>query len=242
MLIFVAGVLTAFAPCILPLLPVILGGSVSGSGEKQVWRPYIITASLVASLVVFTMLLKASTIFIRIDPHVWTSLSGGLVIVLGIFMLFPMWWARLIGAIGFEHHSQQLLGKAATAKNQTLSAILIGAALGPVFSSCSPTYAFVVATVVPANLALGIWYLTVYCSGVAAVLLLIAIIGRRLLRTVKWASNPGGWFQRSIAVLFILVGLAVVTGLDKALQTYLVEKDPLGLIRLEQTLTPERLQ
>lgn len=238
LLAFLAGLLTAFAPCVLPLLPIILGGSVSGDGQKDKWRPYIITGSLVVSLILFTLLLKASTVLIGVDPRVWTYVSGGLVIAIGLFMLFPNLWAKFIGLVGFEHKSQQLLGKAGKTKNRILSAVLIGAALGPVFSSCSPTYAFVIATVLPVNLALGMVYLAIYCLGVAIALLAIALLGRKLLANVKWASNPNGWFQRSIAILFILVGLSLITGIDKQIQTYLVEKDPFGLIELEEKLVP----
>lgn len=236
---FVAGLLTVLAPCVLPLLPIILGGSVAADDEKDRWRPYIITASLVLSLIVFTLLLKASTVLIGVEPQVWTYVSGGLVIVLGLFMLFPNLWAKFIGLIGFEAKSQQLLGKAGQTKNRTLSAVLTGVALGPVFSSCSPTYVWVIATVLPANTALGVLYLAIYCVGVALSLLAIALLGRRLLSRMKWAANPNGWFQRFVAVLFILVGLSLVTGVDKQIQTYLVEQDPLHLIELEQKLVPD---
>jgi cytochrome c biogenesis protein CcdA len=241
LLSYVAGLLTALAPCVLPLLPIILGGSLDSS-VKDRKRPYIITASLVASLVLFTILLKASTVFIGIDPKVWTIGTGILVIILGSFMLFPTVWSKLIGKLGIEHHSQGLLSKAFNNKNRTVSAILTGAALGPVFSSCSPTYAWVIATVLPSNAAKGVFYLAVYCLGVATSLLAIALVGRKLLLKIKWASNPKGWFQRAIAVLFILVGIFVATGWDKKVQTYLVNKDVFNLIKLEQKLVPSSRQ
>jgi cytochrome c biogenesis protein CcdA/thiol-disulfide isomerase/thioredoxin len=235
---YVAGLLTALAPCVLPLLPVILGGSLSGE-KKDKWRPYIITASLAVSLILFTLLLKASTVFIGIDPKVWTIGSGILVIVLGLFMLFPNLWARIIGKLGIEHRSQGLLGKAYKHENSVISAILIGAALGPIFSSCSPTYAWVIATVLPSSTLLGMFYLTFYVVGVATALLAIALLGRKLLARIKWASDPKGWFQRSIAVLFVIVGIFVATGLDKKVQTYLVEKDFLNIKLLEEKIVPE---
>jgi cytochrome c biogenesis protein CcdA/thiol-disulfide isomerase/thioredoxin len=238
LLSYVAGLLTALAPCVLPLLPIILGGSLTGD-KKDKWRPYIITASLAVSLVLFTLLLKASTVFISIDPRVWTIGSGALVIVLGLFMLFPAAWARLIGKLGIEHRSQGLLGKAYRQKNGEVSAVLIGAALGPVFSSCSPTYAWVIATVLPSNAVLGMVYLLFYVLGVATALLAVALLGRKLLERIKWASDPSGWFQRTIAVLFIVVGVFVATGWDKQVQTYLVEKDLFNIKLLEEQLVSE---
>ena len=107
LLTYIAGLLTALAPCVLPLLPVILGGSVAGArADKR--RPYIITASLVVSLIVFTLLLKVSTVLIAIDPRVWSIGSGVLVITLGVFMLFPDLWARIIARLGIEQRAQGL--------------------------------------------------------------------------------------------------------------------------------------
>ena len=234
---FVAGLLTVLAPCILPLLPIILGGSIDPAkrGRK---RPYVIVASLVVSLVLFTLLLKASTVLIGIDPQVWSIGAGVLVIGLGLFMLFPNAWAQIMVRLGLESRSQRLLGEASHSKNHTTSAILTGAALGPVFSSCSPTYAWVLATVLPVNFALGMLYLAIYCVGVAVSLLAIALLGGRLVQRLKWASNPRGWFQRGVAILFILVGLFVATGWDKQVQTWLVERDFLNLIQLEKDLVP----
>ena len=233
----VAGLLTVLAPCVLPLLPVILGGSVIRQ-ERDRWRPFIIAGSLVASLIVFTLLLKASTVLIGVDPHVWTYLSGGLILVLGISMLFPGSWTRLTEAIGLDRRSHVFLDKAYKNSNRTLSAVLTGAALGPVFSSCSPTYAWAIATVLPASTGLGLLYLSVYCLGVGISLLGIALLGRRLLNRITWVSKPGGWFQRTIAVVFIVVGLSLVTGMDKVIQTRLSTADPFGITRLEQRLVP----
>lgn len=75
---FLAGVLTVLAPCVLPLLPVILGGGLAGTSRK---RPYIIIASLIVSLMFFTILLKASTLLITVEPKVWDYISGGLLVL-----------------------------------------------------------------------------------------------------------------------------------------------------------------
>ena len=154
-------------------------------------------------------------------------------------MLLPGLWANIMIKTGMEHRSQSLLGGAFKNKNRTISAILPGFALGPIFSSCSPTYTWVIATVLPSNTITGLFYLFIYCLGVAVSLLAIALLGRKILERVKWASNPNGWFQRSIAILFIVVGVFVITGFDKKIQSYLVEKDILNLVQLEQKLVPE---
>lgn len=229
-----AGLLTVLAPCVLPFLPVIVGGSLGGQSK---WRPYLVATSLIASLLVFTLLLKASTLLINVNPAVWTTVSGVLVILLGLVMLFPNVWATVSLKLGLER-SHELLQKANQEQRKGwVSAVLTGFALGPVFSSCSPTYAWVVASVLPAEPVAGFIYLALYCTGVAVALLLISLLGRKLIERIKWAANPRGWFQRTIAILFIIVGLLVATGIDKKFQTWAATYAP-GLTRFEEKILP----
>lgn len=76
---FIAGILTILAPCVLPVLPVILAGSLT---EKKWWYPYLVTLSLAVSIVLFTVLLKASTVLIDIPNSFWKYVSGGILIFL----------------------------------------------------------------------------------------------------------------------------------------------------------------
>jgi len=103
---FFSGILTVLAPCLLPLLPVILGGSLAGKSKK---RPYIIITSLIISLLLFTLLLKASTVLIDVDPDVWEYVSGGLLILFSVTLIFPNVWTWLMGKTGIEKFSQDSL-------------------------------------------------------------------------------------------------------------------------------------
>lgn len=224
---FLAGVLTVLAPCILPLLPVIVGGT-AASGEKDIKRPLLIAVSLAGSVIIFTLLLKASTSLIMVPAYVWQVISGGIIIIFGLSLLFETAWARV--AVGLNQSSNKLLGKAAQ-KHGWIGAILVGAALGPVFSSCSPTYALIVAGVLPASFEQGLAYLVAYAAGLAGILLAIGLLGQHIVSRLGWASNPNGWFKKTLAIVFIIVGVAVLFGLDKAVQTYVVQQgwyDPIS--------------
>jgi cytochrome c-type biogenesis protein len=235
---FIAGVLTVAAPCVLPLLPVIIGGSVVEASkdkpERQWLRPVIITASLAASVTVFTLLLKTTTVLLGVPQIVWQVLSGSIVVLLGLNYLWPHVWYRL--AAGSFIRSNALVSKAHR-QGGLGGAILLGAALGPVFSSCSPTYALIVATVLPVSFLQGFLYLAAYAVGMSATLLLIAYFGQTVVKRLRWISNPGGWFRKSIGILFLLVGVAVILGFDKEIQAYVLEQgwyDPIS--GLEKTL------
>lgn len=231
-----AGMITVLAPCVLPLLPIIIGGSVSGdTGSKK--RPYIIAASLAISLIIFTLLLKATTLLINIPPRAITYASGTVIILIGILSLFPLIYEKFISKVGIQSRSQKLLGKG-TQKKSNLGAIITGAALGPVFSSCSPVYAYILASILPVNFAQAFAYIFSYVLGLTVVLLLIGILGQRFVKRIRFASNPKGWFQRVIAILFIIVGLLVFTGYDKRVQTWVSNHTPFNFDKLSSKLIP----
>lgn len=235
---FIAGMLTVLAPCILALLPVIIGGSVSGD-TKDRKRPFIIVASLAISLLAFTLLLKTSTLFINVPDRTFAYVSGVIIVGLGLLMLLPTLYARVIAKLGIEQRAVGTLSK--TYKNQRpyIGPIVIGASLGPVFASCSPVYAYILATVLPVNFAQALLYIVAFIVGLVAVLLPIGIYGQRFVSKIKFASNPKGWFQRTIAVLFILVGVLLFTGYDKSLQTWISQNTPFDIDGISRRFIPE---
>ncbi|MEV4688614.1 cytochrome c biogenesis CcdA family protein [Microbacterium sp. LWH3-1.2] len=237
LLSFAAGILTVAAPCVLPLLPVIVGGAMVRDGARvSRSRPYIIAASLAVSVVVFTLLLKATTALLGIPPQVWQVISGSIVILLGVNLLVPSLWDRLSARLRLQSTSDAMLSRSAS-HGGVAGDVLTGAALGPVFSSCSPTYALIVATVLPVSFVEGVTYVFAYALGLAAMLLLIALLGRGLVRRLGWLADPRGWFRRIVGMLFVLVGLAVITGFDKQLQIWILDAGLYGPIeRLEQIL------
>ena len=237
---FLAGILTVFAPCVLILLPVIVGSSLATDADQKADRrkPYIISFSLGISVLAFTLLLKASTVLIGVDPQFWKSLSGGIVVILGISLLFPLLWASVMAKIGFENSSNKLLNRASK-KSGVMGYVLTGAALGPVFSACSPVYALILATVLPVNLALGMVYMTLYATGLSLALLAIALTGRRLTKHLNWVSSPDGGFRKVLAILLIVIGLSVFTGFDKKVQTWILEHAPFSTSNLEKKLVPK---
>ena len=235
---YLAGLLTVLAPCVLPLLPVIIGSSIS---SKDKLKPYIITGSLAISLTLFTLLLKASTALIGISPDFWKYFSGSLVVVFGIISIFPTLWDTFSLKLGLSDKSDQLLEKS-NQKQGLLGSILVGMSLGPVFTSCSPTYSLILATVLPVNLTLGIVYILIYSLGLSSVLLAISILGRKLVNRLKILSNPNGIFKKVLGVVFIIVGLSIITGFDKKIETFVVESSFFDVTVLDSKLIPDNFK
>ncbi len=94
--------------------------------------------------------------------------------------------------------------------------------LGPVFSTCSPTYTLLLATVFPVSLLAGMVYTLVYALGLSLVLLAIAIFGASLVKKLKVFADERGMFRKILGLILVVVGLLIVTGIDKRIETYLV--------------------
>ena len=232
LLSLLAGVLTVLAPCTISLLPVIVGGSLSG--ERSLKKALIITASLGVSVILFTLILKASTAFIDIPQSFWQILSGVIIIILGITTIFPSLYEKLPFLNSMNRSSNKLLATGYQ-KNSFWGDVVMGAALGPVFSSCSPTYFLILATVLPRSFALGFVYLLAYAVGLCGALLIVTVAGQKLLSVFGLASDPSGWFKRSIGVLFLLVGIAILFGYDKKLELA-VASNVFDVTKIEQSL------
>lgn len=234
----VAGILTTLAPCVLPLLPVIVGGSLARPGRSGRHRAYIIAGSLGLSIALFTLLLRAGTGLIGVPISVWQWLSGSIVILLGVVFAIPEIWEKFSSMLSLQARTTKHL-ESARGRDGVGGALLTGAALGPVFSSCSPFYLYLVVTVLPASLGEGLLLLLGYVVGLCGTLLAIALLGQGFVSKTRWLANPRGWFRRGIGIAFIIVGLIVILGLDRDIQAWVIENSPIRLWEFDSSFIPQ---
>lgn len=232
---FIAGVLTILAPCVLPLLPIIIGGSLT---EKSIKRPIIITVSLALSIVLFTLILKVSTAFITIPESFWKNFSATIVIFFAITLLFPNLYAKIVNKLfsGKIEHKFQKIAFNQSKKSTVTSSIFLGAALGPIFAACSPTYFLILGTVLPASFGIGLLNLFAYAIGLALVMFLVAFAGQKVMTKLNVAANPNGWFKKGLGILFLIVGIGIFTGYDKVLETAILEAGYFDITAVEQKI------
>lgn len=216
---FLAWVLTILAPCVLPLLPIILWSSIEDSKNKS--RPYIIIVSLSLSIILFTLLLKASTIFIWVDPIYWKLFSWIILILFWVITIFPKLWMTISTKLSFWDKSSQNLNTSSKKKG-ILWTILVWFSLWPVFSSCSPTYAIILAVILPVSFITWLLNLFAYVLWLASVLLLISILWQKFISKMKWASSEKGLFKKILWVLFLLVWIAIISWYDKIIEAKII--------------------
>ncbi|MEM1312105.1 MAG: cytochrome c biogenesis protein CcdA [Patescibacteria group bacterium] len=222
---FLAGILTVLAPCSLPLLPIIIGSSAK---QKNLSNLFIIVGSLSVSVFVITLLLRSllrfNPLLEDLDDSLWRVIAGSVILLFGMISLFPVIWNKISLKLSLQRRSDNILEKS-KASNSPLEPIFLGLALGPVFSSCSPTFFVIVGLLLAeSNFNRGVLLLLAYTLGLASVMLLIGFLGRTITTKLRWAANPDGWFKKAFGVILIIIGITVITGLDRQFETYLLDR------------------
>lgn len=229
-LTYLAGILTILAPCVLPILPIILAGSI---WEKSWKRPFLITLSLAISIVIFTVLLKTTTLLIDVPFIFWKYLSGCILLILGLVYVFPHQWS-IVGSKLWFSRSWELLSKTKNIQSTNIQSIATWFALGPVFSSCSPTYAFLLATIFPASFIQGIFYTFTYSLWLATILFIIAWGWQKVVRKLKFFADEKWVFKKLLGFVFIIIGFSIATWLDKRFEIFILNS--CNISGIEQSL------
>jgi len=229
-----AGVFTVVAPCILPLLPIVVGASV-GDDRRISRRAMTVIGSLSVSVILFTLLLKASTVLIGVPQMFWNVFAGVAVTGVGLGIAFPSVWARVPFVQRLGMFGNSALG-AGHRKNGFAGDALVGFALGPVFTTCSPTYLFIIATVLPASFLVGLIYLMGYTLGLAFTLLLVAYFGKAIVSKVSAHGHATETVKRGFGVLIAIVGIMIITGYDKKVESWILDSGYGATIKLEDGL------
>ncbi len=229
-----AGVLTVLAPCILPLLPIVVGSSTGGDRQLSK-RSIIVISSLSVSVIIFTLLLKASTLLIAVPQSFWNTLSGSILILVGLAIALPNLWSRITFLQNITNLANGVMG-VGRQKNSYVGDMMTGTVLGPVFTTCSPTYLYIIATVIPIGIVEGTIYLLGFTAGLAFSLVLIAIYGGVLVKKITNHMTATVNIKRGFGVLIILVGLAIMSGYDKRIETAILDAGYGATIKIEESL------
>jgi cytochrome c biogenesis protein CcdA len=221
-LAYLAGALSTLSPCVLPLLPVILGAAASA----HPLGPLALGLGLASSFVLVGLFVATIGFAIGLDADV-LRLVGGVLIV-------PLWQARLAHAAGpvTRWADQQLTGLAGSGLTGQLG---VGLLLGLAWSPCvGPTLG---AASLLASQATDLPRVAVtmllFGLGAASPLLVVGILSREVLfkaRDRMLAAGQG--LKAALGIGFVLVGASIVTGLDKQIETALVDLSPQWLTEL----------
>ncbi len=220
---FLAGIVTIAGPCILPLLPIILGTSTVRSHPS---RPMFIVLGFTLSFALFAVVLTVFGKQLGISPDTFRTIATVIIGLFGLLMLFPRMQETLVAKI------QPLITKATPKtdiENQGLwSGFLLGTSLGLIWTPCAGPVLGSILTLVASkqNLPHASALLVAYAFGAGLPMLIIAYGGQTAMTRVHSLTKYTAAIQRVFGALILLVAIGVFTGFDRTVQGWLVLRAP----------------
>ncbi|HXV56430.1 MAG TPA: cytochrome c biogenesis protein DipZ [Gaiellaceae bacterium] len=208
---FVAGVVTAISPCVLPVLPIVLAGGASGGRL----RPFAIVAGLVASFTVFTLTAATLLSALGLPDDLLRNLAIAIVVGVGLGLV----WPRFGDLLGRPFHAL-----ARRRPGDAGGGFLLGASLGLLFTPCAGPVIGAVATVAATqSLTAEAFLITLaYGLGAGAVLLAVAVAAQRGL-ALSGLRAHAPVLRRALGGAVLAAAALMVAGVDKDLQTRVPE-------------------
>lgn len=219
-----AGVLSTLSPCVLPLLPIVLGAAAS----QHRLGPLALATGLASSFVAIGLFLATIGFSLGIDGGIVRGFAALIMIGLGLILLVPQLQSQFAVAAG---PVGAWAGDRLTSAGQDglTGQFLAGLLLGAVWSPCvGPTLG--AASVLAAqgqNLGQVAATMLMFGLGAALPLLLLGLLSREaMLRLRTRMLQTGTGLKLLLGAILVLVGLAVLTGADKAIEAVLVSWSP----------------
>ena len=227
---FLAGMLSTLSPCVLPLLPLVLGGAMAAHR----FGIAALTLGMVLSFVAAGLFVATIGFTIGLDGEVFRTVTAVMLGIVGIALLSDALQQRFAAATsGLGNAGNQLIERLAPAG--LMGQLFIGLMLGLIWSPCvGPTIG--AASLLAAqgqNLAAAALTMGAFGLGAAVPLVAVGSMSREMLK--RWRGRmmgAGKTGKRLFGGGALAVSLLILTGGDRILETSLVAVSPAWLTDL----------
>lgn len=218
-----AGMLTIAAPCILPLLPILLGVSI---GQTSKTRPIFIVAGFVIVFSAAAILLSVLARNLGLDPNLVRTIG---VFILGIFGLLMIWPAPFeFLMLKFNNFFTRISILTNPEKQSNASGFILGMALGIIWTPCAGPVLASVLTLVALQKELSVAgiLLFAYALGAGIPMLLIAYGGQYLSNKITAIAKYSRLLQQIFGAIIILLSFAIYFNYDTKIYSLLLNYFP----------------
>lgn len=229
-LAFLAGLLSIFSPCVLPLLPLVLGAAAS----EHRFGPVALAAGLALSFVTIGLFVATIGFSIGLNAGVFRTASAYIMIVIGAVLVLPNFQAKLALAGGpVANWAETKFGGFSSTglKGQ----FFVGLLLGAVWSPCVGPTLGAASLLASQGKDLSIVALTMLIFGIGAALpmLLLGTLSREALMRIRDKMlSTGKWAKTGLGLMLLVIGLSIVTGYDHRIEAALIDASPAWLTEL----------
>lgn len=213
-LALLAGLLTIASPCVLPVMPILLGTSVDRPGRA---RPLFIVAGFILAFTSFAMLLAAVSSAVHVAQEALRNAAIAALALSGLLRIWPQPYEWLMAHL---EPSLQRFGAALAPGMQPGSGnaggFMLGMSLGAVWTPCAgPVLASILVLVVKAqDPGWSALLLALYAVGAAIPMLAIIYGGQYMTQRVRLLARHAYLLQRVFGALVLLTALAIYLQYD----------------------------
>lgn len=225
-----AGVLSILSPCVLPLVPILVGTALN----THRYGPYALALGLAISFTAVGVFIATIGASIGINQEVFRVIAAVLLITFGIVLLSSALQEKFASATaGIGGSGNNLLSKVST--DSLSGQFILGLLLGVVWSPCvGPVLG---ATITLASQGANLGHVTLVMAlfgfGAGLPLILLGLLSRQAMMRVRNKLFTAGKIgKRILGAILFLVGLLIISGLDKQFEALIVAASPDWLISL----------
>lgn len=225
-----AGILSTLSPCVLPLIPMVLGAAV---GEHR-HGPVALAAGLAVSFVAIGMFIATVGYALGLDAGYFRVIGAVLLMAIGLVLLVPALQTRFAIAAGpISGWTDNRFG--GFARTGLRGQFALGLLLGAVWTPCVGPTLGAASMLASRGEDLGQVSLVMGAFGVGAALplLVLGLLSREAM--LAWRGrllNAGKAGKMALGGLLLALGLMIASGLDKRIETLLVDLSPAWLTEL----------
>jgi cytochrome c biogenesis protein CcdA len=229
-LAFLAGALSILSPCVLPILPIVVGAAAS----QHRLGPAALAAGLAVSFVIAGLFVATVGYSIGLDADLLRDVAAVLMIAIGVVLLVPRFEARLaLAGAPLANWSDRRFG--GSVKAGLAGQLSLGVVLGAVWTPCVGPTLGAASLLAAQGRDLGEVGATMLAFGLGAGLPLAALglLSREAaLRWRKRLMSGGARAKAAFAGALVGMGVLVLSGLDRRVETVLVDHSPQWLTDL----------
>ena len=231
---FAAGGLSTLAPCVLPILPVILATAVAAHRLG----PMALAAGLTLSFTVVGVFLASVGVGLGLDEAVFRTVAAILLVVFGIVLLSSQLQTKFaVATSGLSGAGQSLLSKVSL--DGLPGQFVLGLLLGIVWSPCvGPTLGATV-TLASQGQSLGQVSLMMLAFGIGASMPLLALGMLSREAMVKFRGkmlSAGKVGKQALGGIMLLFGAMIMSGTDKIFEAWVLQTAPEWLTNLTTSI------
>jgi len=219
-----AGSLTTLSPCVFPLLPLVLGGAV----QKNRAAPLAMGLGMVMSFAAIGVIVGVLGDAIGLSPDRVRLFAAAMLIAFGVVMWVPALNERFTAMVS-PLASGANAASARLDSGSLWGALALGGLLGLIWSPCSGPLLGSALTLVASEggAARGALILGLFGLGAAIPLVAAAYASRAGFGRVRqWVLRHGEQSKKVFGALLLLVGVVILSGADKWLETKVNERLP----------------